>query len=84
MDTVRIRSEEDVPMDPRIMLSTFRVEHGHRDGSWGVMVEERSPHDSADLDPERRWGRRRIFKCSSCDEAMSIESDTPDPTRPDR
>ena len=64
-------------MDPRIMLMTFRVEHNHRDGTRGEMVEQHRPHDAAELDPERGWGVRRIFKCSTCDESMSVVSDSP-------
>lgn len=66
-------------MDPRIMLTTFRVEHRHGDGSWGEMVEDRHPHDSAELDPERSWGHRRIFRCTTCDESMAVSSDSAKP-----
>ena len=37
------------------------------------MVEEREPHDPASLDPERRWPGRRLFRCTACDEAITIE-----------
>ena len=58
-------------MDPRTILMTWRVEHSHRDGSWGEMAESPA-HDSAELDPERNWGRRRIFQCKTCDESVSV------------
>lgn len=71
-------------MDPRIMLTTFRVEHSHRDGTWGEMVEQYHPHDAAELDPERSWGNRRIFKCAGCDESMSVVADSPTTEAPNR
>jgi hypothetical protein len=60
-------------MDPRTIQMTYRVEHGHRDGSWGEMVETRSPHDAAESDPERGWGQRRIFRCATCDESVAVQ-----------
>jgi hypothetical protein len=65
-------------MDPRSILTTFQVEHRHSDGSLGVMVEDRPHHDAADHDPERGWGLRRIFRCKSCDEEVSIVVRAPD------
>ena len=65
-------------MDPRSILTTFEVEHRHGDGSLGVMVERRPHHDPADHDPERGWGISRIFKCTSCDEEVSIVAAGPD------
>jgi hypothetical protein len=50
----------------------YRIEHQHGDGSWAPMVEERSHHDSADHDPERSWGQRRLFRCTKCDESVLI------------
>jgi hypothetical protein len=63
-------------MDPRTILMTFRVEHSHRDGSWGEMVESHV-HDAAETDPERDWGRRRIFRCTTCDESVSVRAGEP-------
>ena len=68
-------------MDPRSILTTYRLEHSHRDGSWGEMVEDRTHHDPADHDPERGWGRARVFRCSSCDESVSIKTGEPDATK---
>jgi hypothetical protein len=45
-----------------------------------VMVERRPHHDPADHDPERGWGLRRIFRCTTCDEEVSIVAGEPDET----
>ena len=49
------------------------IEHRHDDGSWSEMVEEDRPHDAADHDAERSWGMRRIFRCTRCDERVTLE-----------
>lgn len=67
-------------MDPRSILTTFTVEHAHRDGTRGLMVEDRTHHDPADHDPERFWNRKRIFRCASCDESVTIVADGPEAT----
>jgi hypothetical protein len=60
-------------MDQATFELSYRVEHRHGDGSWGEMLEDRSrDHDSAAHDPERNWGIRRIFRCTSCDEAVTL------------
>jgi hypothetical protein len=59
-------------MDPLTILMTYRIEHSHRDGGWGEMVESKS-HDPAADDPERDWGRRRIFRCTTCDEEVAVQ-----------
>jgi hypothetical protein len=60
-------------MDQARIELNYRVEHRHHDGSWGEMVEDRSRHhDSTAHDPERNWGLRRIFRCTSCDEAVTL------------
>jgi hypothetical protein len=50
------------------------------------MVEVQSHHDSAAHDPERQWPWRRIFRCTSCAETITIEPGTLDedtePRRP--
>jgi hypothetical protein len=60
-------------MDPLTILMTYRVEHSHRDGGWGEMVESGNQHDPAGSDPERDWGRRRIFRCTTCDEVVAVQ-----------
>lgn len=59
-------------MDFRTLEIAYRIDHRHKDGSWGEMVEDRAHHDPAAHDPERRWSMRRIFRCTSCDEAVTL------------
>jgi hypothetical protein len=33
---------------------------------------EPNDHDSADHDAERSWLRRTIFRCTACDERVSV------------
>jgi hypothetical protein len=71
-------------MDQAQFELRYRIEHRHKDGSWGEMVEDRSHHGPADHDPERGWGLRRIFRCTSCDEAVTLnpgEEASPPPPR---
>ena len=50
----------------------YKLQHRHKDGSWGEMSEDRSHHAPADHDPERGWALHRIFRCTSCDEAATL------------
>jgi len=59
-------------MDQRLLQLQYQVEHRHADGSWGEMTEERQPHDAAETDPERGWSLRRVFRCTVCDELISV------------
>ncbi len=60
-------------MDPaRLVEMEFRISHSHNDGSSSPMVEV-PHHDPAAHDPERHWGFRRIFRCTSCEETITIE-----------
>jgi hypothetical protein len=59
-------------MDQRLLQLQYRIEHEHSDGGWGEMVEDRSHHDAADHDPERGWSLRRIFRCTTCDEVVTL------------
>lgn len=68
-------------MDPRIILGDYRIRHRHGDGGWGEMVEDRSHHDAADHDPEHDWRQGRLFRCSSCDESISVETEEPGASR---
>jgi len=61
-------------MDQARIELNYRVEHRHGDGSWGEMLEEQSHHDPAAHDPERNWGIRRLFRCTSCDESVTLVS----------
>lgn len=49
----------------------IRLEHGHGKHDWHRM-DEAAADDAARHDPEREWGRHRIFKCSTCDEQIRI------------
>jgi hypothetical protein len=51
----------------------YRIDHRHKDGSWAEMAEDRQPHDAADVDAERFWGVRRLFRCRTCDESVMLE-----------
>jgi hypothetical protein len=55
----------------RFIETQYRIEHRHKDGTWAKMVEDRE-HESADHDEERAWANRRIYKCASCDEAVTV------------
>ena len=59
-------------MDQANLELMYRIEHRHKDGSWGEMVESRTHHDAADHDPERGWSRHRIFRCTSCVESATL------------
>ena len=65
-------------MDPRIFQATYRIQHSHGDGAWGEMVEDRSHHAPADHDPERGWSRGRLFRCTTCDESVTLVVDESD------
>jgi hypothetical protein len=56
----------------RIVEMAYRIDHRHSDGSWGEMVEDRSHHSPANHDPERNWSLRRIFRCTSCEESVTL------------
>jgi hypothetical protein len=56
----------------RIEEAQYRLEHRHDDGTWRTMVEVPVHHDSAQHDPERSWGVKRLFRCTRCDETVLI------------
>ena len=56
----------------RFIELQYRIEHRHKDGSWAEMEEVRSHHDAAEHDPERSWGIRRLFRCKTCEEELTI------------
>ena len=58
-------------MDPNVRIAQeLRIEHRHGDGSWSPL--EPIHHDSAAHDAERSWLRRTIFRCTTCDEAVTV------------
>ncbi len=58
-------------MDPNLRIAQeFRIEHRHSDGSWSPL--EPIHHDAAAHDSERSWLKRAIFRCSSCDEQVTV------------
>jgi hypothetical protein len=68
----------------RLREVEYQVSHRHADGSWGSLVEAPPHHGAVEHDAERGWGRGRLFRCSSCDEAVLIvptDADG-DPIRP--
>jgi hypothetical protein len=66
----------------RLQEAQYRLEHRHRDGTWAPMAAERSHHDPADHDPERRWGVRTLFRCSKCDEGVLVGPEEEDEQPP--
>ncbi len=58
----------------RFVETAYRIQHKHRDGTWAQFEEDPAPqaHGSPEHDPERSWLRGRIFRCRSCDEAVTI------------
>jgi hypothetical protein len=36
------------------------------------MEEHRPHHDASEHDPERKWGARRIFRCKTCEESVTL------------
>ncbi len=56
----------------RFIESQYRFEHRHEDGSWSQMVEQPAHNDPDAHDQERAWGFRRIFRCESCGEAVTL------------
>lgn len=52
----------------------LNLEHRHSDGSWSPLEPRPSPHDPAELDPERDWANGQIYVCKSCNEEVRITS----------
>ena len=57
----------------RMIELQYRIDHRHKDGSWAEMEEVTPHHDSAQHDTERSWGFKRLFKCKTCDEFLTIQ-----------
>ena len=54
-------------------MELLQFEHSHGDNDWHGMHEVTPAHDPAASDPEREWGRHRIFRCDSCSEEIRVE-----------
>jgi hypothetical protein len=60
-------------MDPNVRIAQeLLLEHRHSDGSWTPM--KRVDPDSTNHDAERSWLHRTIFRCSTCDEEVSVST----------
>jgi hypothetical protein len=58
-------------MDPILSIGQeLFLRHRHDDGSWAPMARDK--HDAAGHDAERSWPRRTIFRCTACDEQVSV------------
>ena len=71
-------------MDHVSLEYMYRVQHRHKDGSWGDLIEDRAHHDPSDHDPERGWSLGRIFRCTSCPDAVTLIPGDETPGRDDR
>lgn len=72
-------------MDRRIAQLQLTVRHRHGDGSWGSMESVgRAHHDPAQHDPERDWGKGRLFRCTGCDEEIVVDAGPERPFDEDR
>lgn len=56
----------------RFIELQYRIEHRHKDGTWAEMEEVPTHHDATNHDPERSWGIKRLFRCKSCPEEVTI------------
>jgi hypothetical protein len=64
-------------MDPVLSIGhELFLRHRHDDGSWASM--EFVEHDATAHDAERSWPRRAIFRCTVCDEEVSVDGDDAD------
>jgi len=54
-------------------MEFLRFEHAHGKDDWHPMHEVTPAHDPAASDPERKWGRQRIFRCDSCAEEIRVD-----------
>jgi hypothetical protein len=60
-------------------IELARLEHHHGGGDWHAMEEVSAGHDPAASDPERSWGRARIFRCTACEDEVQIVPADPSP-----
>ena len=61
-------------MDPRSILTTWRVEHRHRDGSRGEMVEYASITTRPSWTPNATGACAGSSSARRCDESVSISA----------
>jgi hypothetical protein len=59
-------------MNPQLLDFEVRLMHRHEDGSWAELDADPTHHDPAQHDPERDWGRWRIFRCRTCHEVVTV------------
>ena len=50
----------------------YRIRHRHSNGEWFDLAPDPSRHDPSEGDPERSWVQRMFFRCTRCDEVVSI------------
>jgi hypothetical protein len=50
----------------------YRIQHRHTNGEWSDLAPETRRHDPSTGDPERSWAQRMVFRCTHCDEVVSI------------
>jgi hypothetical protein len=56
-------------------MEIAHIQHDHGNGEWSDMVEVT---DASNEDPERGWLRGRIFKCTTCEDSIRIETVDPE------
>ncbi|NJD27425.1 MAG: hypothetical protein FIA92_03925 [Chloroflexi bacterium] len=56
---------------------TMKLMHRHSDHEWAAMAEV-PHHGQASHDPERALLRARVFRCTKCDEFVSVSSEGDD------
>ena len=58
----------------QIRFTEMTLHHRHSDGTWSPLEPRPSPHDAAELDPERSWPSGQLFACTTCDEQVVVDS----------
>jgi hypothetical protein len=66
-----LAEEVDVNLG-RFQELEYEISHRHDDGRMTRMEEQRPHHDAAEHDPERAWSRHRIFRCTACEESVTV------------
>jgi hypothetical protein len=61
-------------------LEISHIQHDHGNGEWSDMVEVTDTSHARE-DPERGWLRGRIFKCTTCEDSIRIETADPNEAR---